>query len=124
MIGGKHIELTSIDIQLIFGIHGGKQSLDVLHGPRLPTDFIQRRCPNIARINLKTIKELLMDALLGNTSQDHQDVTNVLCLYLCGKLFFTTSGETVGWGFVRVVEDLENMKAYDWAGTIYTTLME
>ncbi|THG13372.1 hypothetical protein TEA_008225 [Camellia sinensis var. sinensis] len=31
---------------------------------------------------------------------------------------------TVGWGFVRVVEDLENMKACDWAETICTTLIE
>lgn len=124
MIGGKHIEFTSINMQLIFGIQGGKKSLDVSHGPRLPTDFIQRRCPKISRINLKTIKELLMDALLGDTTQDHQDVAKLLSLYLCGKLFFATSGETMGWGFVRVVEDLDNMKAYDWAGAICTTLME
>ncbi|CAL5405568.1 unnamed protein product [Camellia sinensis] len=113
MVGGKHIELMRIDMQLIFGIQGGKKSLEVSHGPRLPTNFIQRRCSKIARINLKTIKELLMDALLRNTTQDHQDVAKLLCLYLCGKLFFATLGETVGWGFVRVVEDLENMKAYD-----------
>ena len=71
MIGGKHIELTRIDMQLIFGIQGGKKSLDVSHGPRLPTDFIQRRSPKIARINLKTIKEMLMYALIENTSQNH-----------------------------------------------------
>ncbi|CAL5341048.1 unnamed protein product [Camellia sinensis] len=124
MIGGKHIELRSIDMQLIFGIQGGKKSLDLSHGPRLPTDFIQRRCPKIARINLKTTKELLMDALLGDTTHDHQDVAKLLSLCLCGKLFFATSGETVRWGFVWVVEDLDNMKAYDWAGAICTTLME
>ncbi|GMP53560.1 hypothetical protein CsSME_00018993 [Camellia sinensis var. sinensis] len=68
MIGGKHIELTSIDTQLMFGIQGGKKSLDVSHGPKLSIDFIQQRCPHIACINSKNIKELLMDALLGNTS--------------------------------------------------------
>lgn len=65
-----------------------------------------------------------MDALLGDTTQDHQDVAKLLSLYLCGKLFFATSGETMGWGFVRVVEDLDNMKAYEWTGAICTTLME
>ncbi|CAL5374008.1 unnamed protein product [Camellia sinensis] len=115
---------TFVPEKSAFMISGGKKSLDVSHGPRLPTDFIQRKCPKIARINLKTIKELLMKVLPGNTTQDHQDVAKLLCLYVCGKLFFATSGETVGWGFVRVVEDLENMKAYDWAGAICTTLME
>jgi len=30
----------------------------------------------------------------------------------------------VGWRFFQVVEDLDNIKAYDWAETICATLME
>ncbi|CAL5402771.1 unnamed protein product [Camellia sinensis] len=42
MVGGKHIELTRINMQPIFGIQGGKKSLEVSHGPRLPTKVSHR----------------------------------------------------------------------------------
>ncbi|CAL5341723.1 unnamed protein product [Camellia sinensis] len=42
MVGGKHIELTRINMQPIFGIQGGKKSLKVSHGPRLPTKVSHR----------------------------------------------------------------------------------
>ncbi|GMP23718.1 hypothetical protein CsSME_00001216 [Camellia sinensis var. sinensis] len=42
---------------------------------------------------------------------------------MCGKLFFSNSGETISWAFVRYMNDLSTVRMYDWTGAILTTVM-
>lgn len=122
-IGGEGVPLRRSDIQLVFGIQCGVDQLDLAHGSRPPSDFIQRRCNIVGRISCKKIKELLDDAVQGDSRNDEEDVAKLLSLYICAKLFFTTTGESIGWAFVRVIDKLSTVQLYDWAAAIRAALI-
>ncbi|XP_028057920.1 uncharacterized protein LOC114261803 [Camellia sinensis] len=122
-IGGKGVPLRRSDIRLVFGIQCGVDQLDLAHRSRPPSDFIQRRCDIVGRILCKKIKELLDYALQGNSRNDEEDVAKLLSLYICAKLFFTTTGESIGWAFVRVIDKLSTIQLYDWAAAIRAALI-
>ncbi|KAL7247886.1 hypothetical protein ACSBR2_002732 [Camellia fascicularis] len=92
-IGGAKLPLRNNDTMLIFGVQCGKEKLDLAHGGKGPSDFMQRRCANVSRISLKVIKDLLIEAICGRTERDEEDVAKLVCLYICAKLFFATTGE-------------------------------
>ncbi|KAL7198454.1 hypothetical protein ACSBR2_020861 [Camellia fascicularis] len=87
-------------------------------GAKLPL-----RNNNISRISSKVIKDLLAEAIYGRTERDEEDVAKLLCLYVCAKLFFATTGEHIGWAFVRVIDKLDMLRQYDWTATIRNTLI-
>ncbi|KAL7167636.1 hypothetical protein ACSBR2_038157 [Camellia fascicularis] len=122
-IGGVGLPLRNNDIRLMFGIEGGKDNLDLAQSVKSPSDFMQRRCPNMGRMSSKVIKDLLMQAICGRTESDKEDVAKLLCLYICAKLFFATTGEHIGWAFVRIIDKLKTLRMYDWTATIRNTLI-
>ncbi|CAL5353398.1 unnamed protein product [Camellia sinensis] len=69
------------------------------------------------------IRDLLGEAICGRTERDEEDVAKLLCLYVCAKLFFATTGEHIGWAFVRVIDKLDTLQQYDWSATIRNTLI-
>ncbi|KAI8007846.1 hypothetical protein LOK49_LG07G00104 [Camellia lanceoleosa] len=66
-IGGAKLPLRNNDIRLIFGLQCGKDKLDLSVGQKGPSDFMQRRCPNVGRMSSKVIKDLLMEAIRGRS---------------------------------------------------------
>ncbi|KAL7258752.1 hypothetical protein ACSBR1_004785 [Camellia fascicularis] len=121
-IGGAKLPLRNNDIRLIFGVQCGKEKLDLTQDGKGPPDFMQRRCANVSRISSKLIKDLLAEAISGRTERN-EDVAKLLCLYVCAKLFFATTGEHIGWVFVRMIDKLDTLKHYDWTATIRNTLI-
>ncbi|THG07871.1 hypothetical protein TEA_015230 [Camellia sinensis var. sinensis] len=95
-IGGIGLPIRNSDIRLLFGWQCGKEKLDLSHVSKGPADFIQRRCPNVSRISSKVIKDALVVAMRGKTERDEEDVAKLMCLYICAKLFFPTTGESIG----------------------------
>ncbi|KAL7255224.1 hypothetical protein ACSBR1_009396 [Camellia fascicularis] len=95
-IGGSGLPLRNSDIRLIFGVQCGKDKLDLTQG----------------------------DAMRGTTSHDEEDVAKLLCLYICTKLFFATTAESIGWAFVRIIDKLETLRLYDWTAAIRNTLID
>ncbi|KAL7171491.1 hypothetical protein ACSBR2_036196 [Camellia fascicularis] len=122
-IGGAKLPLRNNDIRLIFGVQCRKEKLDMTQGGKGPSDFMQRRCANVRRISSKVIKDLLGEAISGRTERDEEDVAKLLCLYVCAKLFFATTGKYIGWAFVRVIDKLDTLQHYDWSATIRNTLI-
>ncbi|KAL7220888.1 hypothetical protein ACSBR2_013720 [Camellia fascicularis] len=122
-IGGAMLKFASSDVRLIFGLQCGKRRLDLSSGQRPVSDFIQRRCRDTSRLTSKLVKSLFFEAVKERTRQDEEDVAKLLGLYMCGKLFFSNSGETISWAFVRYMNDLETVRMYDWTGAIMSALM-
>ncbi|KAL7209548.1 hypothetical protein ACSBR1_031154 [Camellia fascicularis] len=122
-IGGRLVKLRKVDIRLVFGLQCGDQHLDLTLGTRPTSNFIQRRCDGVGRITANLIRNLLDDAVKGKSVRDEEDTTKLLCLYFCVKLFFSTSGETISWVFVRYIDNLNTVQTYDWTAAILNTLM-
>ncbi|KAL7260301.1 hypothetical protein ACSBR1_006049 [Camellia fascicularis] len=93
-VGGAKLPLRNNNIRLIFGVQCGQEKLD-----------------------------LAQEAICGRTERDEEDVAKLLCLYVCVKLFFATTGEHIGWAFVRVIDKLDTLRQYDWIATIRNTLI-
>ncbi|KAF5959083.1 hypothetical protein HYC85_000292 [Camellia sinensis] len=113
VIGGHSVDLSDEDIKLLFGLQCGDAFLDLTARQSSPSDFVQRRCVGTSRITAKIVRDMLTEAAAGDTPRDHEDTSKLLCLYVCRKLFFANSGETISWTFIRYVDNLEAMKMYD-----------
>uniref|UniRef100_A0A5B7BPG6 Aminotransferase-like plant mobile domain-containing protein n=1 Tax=Davidia involucrata TaxID=16924 RepID=A0A5B7BPG6_DAVIN len=122
-LGDKVVSLQKSDISLIFGISSGKGTMNLSYGKKLDTPFIARRFPHEKRLTAKVIKDALLEALNGRGKNDTEDVVRLICLFLCLTLFFSTTGRSIGWVFVKYIEDLDNMNKYDWSEAILNTLM-
>ncbi|GMP22367.1 hypothetical protein CsSME_00000422 [Camellia sinensis var. sinensis] len=76
----------------------------------------------MSRISVKSLREALGDALVGTTRVDVEDVARIMCLFIVATLLLPTTGLTVGWAFVALVEDLEMMNSYAWSTAVASTL--
>ncbi|CAL5342178.1 unnamed protein product [Camellia sinensis] len=97
--------------------------MDLSYGAKPTTGIIHRMCKDVSRLSVTKIREILSEALKGTKKQDNEEVARLVCMYACVKLFFSTSGETIGWAFYSYMNPLDNMIEYDWAESIRATLM-
>ncbi|KAL7262996.1 hypothetical protein ACSBR1_001208 [Camellia fascicularis] len=121
-IGGNFVKLCRSDIRLLFGIQCGTRHIDLSSCQRPTLNFIQRSSHNTVRITSKLVKTLFEEAMAGQRRVDKEDVAKLLTLYMCGKMFFANSGKTISWAFVRYIDDLKTVRAYDWTGAILQML--
>ncbi|CAL5323316.1 unnamed protein product [Camellia sinensis] len=121
-LGGKTCDIRDSDVTLIFGIKSGTKKVDVSYGKKQESPFVQRRFRNMSRISVKSLREALGDALEGTTRVDVEDVARIMCLFIVATLLLPTTGLTVGWTFVALVEDLEMMNSYAWSTAVASTL--
>ncbi|KAL7229828.1 hypothetical protein ACSBR2_008393 [Camellia fascicularis] len=110
------------DIKLIFDVDCGTKTMDISYAAKPETGIINKRCKNVIRLTLKWIPTLLTKALKGKKKDDNEEVTRLVCMYACQKLFLSTNGETIGWGYYTHMVPLESMQEYDWTKQIRTTL--
>ncbi|CAL5422019.1 unnamed protein product [Camellia sinensis] len=122
-IGDKSIQIFKSDVSLIFGMDCGTKSMDLSYGAKPTIGIIHRMCKDVSRLSAAKIREILNEAFKGTKKQDNEEVARLVCMYACIKLFFSTSGETIGWAFYSYMDPLDNMIEYDWAESIRATLM-
>ncbi|KAI7992159.1 hypothetical protein LOK49_LG12G01098 [Camellia lanceoleosa] len=88
------LTLRDSDIRLTFGFQCGGQPLVMNLGPRVPSDFMQRRYGSVSRISSKLVKTLFFDAVRSTSTRDVEDAVKLITLYVCVKLFFSTLEES------------------------------
>ena len=123
IIGGKRIKIRPTDVSLMFGIINGDEEINHSYTQRVESEFVTRRFDGEKEIKISSIKNAVTVAAAGNSRDDVQDVARLLCLLLCGSLFFASSGERVKWGFVYYVQDLDRMREYNWCKAILDELL-
>lgn len=122
-LGPKIVSLRDSDICLIFGINSGSTKLNLSYAKKPNTPFIERRFKETNRLSKPLLEEALKKTVNGKKQHDVEDVARIMCLYICATLLFATSGHTIGWVFVKYIEDLENMKSYAWSSAIRSSLI-
>ena len=128
-IGGKNLRVRSSDVRLIFGVIGGKEPItSKLYSKTFEMDnsFYKRRCAalGLKRLDQSALCKMLESAIKGKSSTDCADVARIITLILLLKLFVPTAHNSLGWNFLRYVEDLDRMQEYDWVMLIWETLMD
>ncbi|GMP73472.1 hypothetical protein CsSME_00031221 [Camellia sinensis var. sinensis] len=126
VLGKKEIKLRSSDVKLIFGIDCGEDSITTKSYAR-PKDFelpfYKRRCKSVKRLDGKSLTKMFQQTKKGKLTNDRQDLARVITLYLCLKLLLPTTGHTLSWSFLNYVDNLNNIKKYNWVEAIKDTLM-
>ena len=128
-IGGKTLRVRNSDVRLIFGVIGGKEPItSKLYSKTSEMDnsFYKRRCValGLKRLDQSALSKMLESAINGKSATDRADVARVITLILLLKLFVPTAHNSLGWNFLRYVEDLDRMQQYDWVMLIRDTLMD
>lgn len=122
-IGGKIIKLVKEEVKLIFGIQCGEERMEVIYASKQDIDFVKRNKLKGAKLTATTIKKMILTKANSSRKQDVEDVARLVCMFLCVSLFFPTSGSTLSWSHVSILDDLEEMKNYDWANAILKYLL-
>ncbi|CAL5363533.1 unnamed protein product [Camellia sinensis] len=126
VLGKKEMKLRSSDVKLIFGIDCGEDSITTKSYAR-PKDFelpfYKRRCKSVKRLDGKSLTKMFQQTKKGKSTNDRQDLARVITLYLCLKLLMPTTGHTLSWSFLNYVDNLNNIKKYNWVEAIKDTLM-
>ncbi|CAL5363733.1 unnamed protein product [Camellia sinensis] len=126
VLGKKEMKLRSSDVKLIFGIDCGEDSITTKSYAR-PKDFelpfYKRRCKSVKRLDGKSLTKMFQQTKKGKSTNDRQDLARVITLYLCLKLLMPTTGHTPSWSFLNYVDNLNNIKKYNWVEAIKDTLM-
>ncbi|CAL5349800.1 unnamed protein product [Camellia sinensis] len=123
-VGKKNLTFTTNDMTLIFGLKGGKGAMSLRYSKKPKSAFLGRRFQKDTRLTGPVLKNALVKAMKGKQPTDFKDVAIIVTLYLCLTLFFATSGNSIGWVFIKYVEPLESMKQYDWPEAITSTLID
>ena len=120
------MKLRNSDVKLIFGIDCGEDSITTKSYAR-PKDFelpfYKRRCKSVKRLDGKSLTKMFQQTKKGKSTNDRQDLARVITLYLCLKLLIPTTGHTLSWSFLNYVDNLNNIKKYNWVEAIKDTLM-
>jgi len=129
IIGEKTLRVRNSDVQLIFGVIGGSEPItSKLFSKTSGMDiaFYQRRYAPLAlkRLDQSALCKMLDSAIKGKSSTDREDVARVITLILLLKLFVPTAHNSLGWNFLRYVDDLDRIQTYDWVTLIRETLMD
>ncbi|KAI8554665.1 hypothetical protein RHMOL_Rhmol05G0115700 [Rhododendron molle] len=70
----------------------------------------------------KIVANLIENIIENDDEQAIKDVVRLVCLYLCGTLFFSGLGIQISWSFVQLMKDLPAMSNYNWSQAILDNL--
>ncbi|CAL5322637.1 unnamed protein product [Camellia sinensis] len=113
-IGRKKLKLKRNDFKLIFGIACGQKKMHLVYGRKDDIDLVKRRKIRENRMTSGSIQKLITKLLRIKKKEDIEDVVRLVCLLICLLLLYPGTGTTIGWGFMKYLEDIDKMKSYDW----------
>ncbi|CAL5334300.1 unnamed protein product [Camellia sinensis] len=115
-ITGKKLKLKRNDFKLIFGIACGQKKMNLAYGRKNEVAMVQRRKITESRMTSASIQKLITKLLRSNNNEDVEDVVRLVCVLVCLLLLYPGTGTTIGWGFMKYLENIDEMKSYDWCG--------
>ncbi|KAL7208907.1 hypothetical protein ACSBR1_030611 [Camellia fascicularis] len=112
-IAGKKLKLKRNDFKLIFAIACGQKKMNLAYRRKNEVAMVQRRKITESRMTSVSIQKLITKLLRSN---NNEDVIRLVCLLVCLLLLYSSTGTTIGWGFMKYLENIDEMKSYDWCG--------
>ena len=92
--------------------------------PKPSTEFVIRRFPSDARLTVLIITSKLREVANGTTPIDIEDFVRIICLILFVTILLLTTGQSIGWGYLQLVDNYTEMVRYNWSAIIHKTLLD
>ncbi|KAG5557089.1 hypothetical protein RHGRI_007373 [Rhododendron griersonianum] len=121
-IGGRRVNIQANDVALIFGIVSGEEPITIQYQKRNEVQLLARRSLTTKGMTTKIVGNLIGSIIENDDEESIKDVVRLVCLYLCGTLFFSGRGIQISWSFVQLMEDLPAMSNYNWSQAILDNL--
>ncbi|CAL5435340.1 unnamed protein product [Camellia sinensis] len=115
-IGAKKLKLKSNDFKLIFGIVCGQKKMNLSYRRKNEIDMVKGRSITESIMTRTSITKSITQLLESNNNEDIENVVRLVCLLICLLLLYQGTRTTIGWGFMRYIEDIDIIKFYDWCG--------
>ncbi|KAH7860373.1 hypothetical protein Vadar_012725 [Vaccinium darrowii] len=122
-LGRNDVNLSANDVKLIFSLTGGTRPFEVKLKKKEEVLFAKRNNITTGRLISKAIGEMLQSYVQEDETVKIEDTMRLVCMCLIVKLFFPTSGISISWKHVHVLEEINQIKKYDWASEIHNELM-
>lgn len=123
-IGGRRVNIQANDVALIFGIVSGEEPITNQYQKRNEVPLLARRNLTTKGMTTKIVGNLIESIIENKDEEAIKDVVRLVCLYLCGTLFFSGRGIQISWSFVQLMEDLPAMSNYNWSQAILDNLIK
>lgn len=118
-----NVNLATSEVKLIFGLTGGTRPFEVKLKKKEEVLFAKRNNITKRTLTSKAIGEMLQRYVQDDDTVKIEDTVRLVYMYLIVKLFFPTSGISISWKHVHVLEEINQIKTYDWALEIRNELM-
>ncbi|KAI8546097.1 hypothetical protein RHMOL_Rhmol07G0089700 [Rhododendron molle] len=89
-LGNKHVKLEREDVKLIFGISCGNEEINQGYCKKEDVQLAAKWKIKGKKLDTSIIKKLLTEKQDSRLEDDMDDIARLLCLFLCGTLFFST----------------------------------
>ncbi|KAF7151694.1 hypothetical protein RHSIM_Rhsim02G0117900 [Rhododendron simsii] len=123
-LGNKHVKLEREDVKLIFGISCRNEEINQGYCKKEDVQLAVKWKIKGIRLDTSIIKNLLQEKQSSKLEEDVDDIARLLCLFLCGTLFFSISGTTINWVYIRYMEYLNKIEQFDWVEAICKYLLK
>lgn len=112
-IAGKHLTLTAIEFEAIFGIGSGNKKIDMKESLVDDSSLGKRKFANINTITLAHLKTELKESIKSSAPQDVEDTVKLVILHGMACVLFVASSDVIRWWMLRICEDLYDLKNYN-----------
>ncbi|KAL7126126.1 hypothetical protein ABFS83_14G164900 [Erythranthe nasuta] len=123
-IGGRELNVTEEDCNLIFGIKSGEKIISIRRTNKPEFGLTNRKFRDVEKIRLGMLKPKMLEYIDSRDDEDVEDVVRIIILHVLTSCFFATSGDQVSWWMVQLCDELYKLSDYNWAGYIVDFLIK
>lgn len=123
-IAGKELKIDPEEFDIIFGIKSGSLHVDTSRANFRESSLAKRKFQEYAKVRPGHLKTVLLEYLESTKDEDVADTVRIIVIHLLTSIFFVAGAEQVNWWMFRLVDDLENLREYNWGQAVVSYLMK
>lgn len=123
IIAGKQLTITPTEFDVIFGSSSGSHDIDMKDSTVSETSLGKRKFSQVTNITSTVLKSEILKSMKSSKPRDVQDTVKPLILHTMACVIFVASSDVVRWWMLRLFENLEDLKNYNWGKYVVDYLM-
>lgn len=123
VIGGKRLRITAAEFELIFGIPSGNNIIDMKESTVGSESLGKRKFSDFPSITPTHLKQEVLKTMKSTDPRDIEDTVKMIILHVMACVLFVASTDVVRWWMLRICENLNELRNYNWGKSVVDYLM-